>query len=209
MPGVGDIDIDLLDGGHLLEHLLEPGNEGRQWFFFEQRALGSEWLRERHRVAEHTAHDRYTPQHHVALPIASVIDGCALSSTFRARLEACAQDLVDAMPGVPSLTRVLPAGLYEAGRAPFNELYAQMSDAVAEATEGALDLLSVVREVGPGWMPASAMANAAAHVARLLSMAQEAGRQMQDMSNEAAHSATPRGEGGRLPTLVARGHLIH
>ncbi|MFJ6480052.1 hypothetical protein ACIQK6_07940 [Streptomyces sp. NPDC091682] len=191
LPGVGDIDIDLLDGGHLLERLLEPGNEGRQWFFFEQRALGLEWLRERQRVAENIAHDRYTPQHHVALPIASVIDGCALSSTFRARLEACAQDLVDAMPGVPSLARVLPAGLNEAGRAPFNELYAQMSDGVAKATEGALELLSVVREVGPGWMPASAMAAAAAQVARLLSKAQEAGRQMQDVSNEAAHSATP------------------
>ncbi|MFE2293713.1 hypothetical protein [Streptomyces sp. NPDC059452] len=61
MPGVADIGIDLMDGGHLLERLLEPGDEGRQWFFFQQRALGLERLRERQRVAEDIAHDRYTP----------------------------------------------------------------------------------------------------------------------------------------------------
>ncbi|UUU45183.1 hypothetical protein [Streptomyces sp. NBC_00162] len=190
LPGVADIEIDLMDSGHTLERLLEPGNEGRRWFFFEQRALGLEWLLARQRVAETIAHDRYTPQHHVALPIASVIDGCAMSPMFRARLEAYARDLVEAMPGEPSLARVLPAGLSEAGSASFADLYAQMSDRVGKATEGVIELLSVASEVKPGWMPASDMADVAAQVALLLSQAQEAGRQMEGLSDEAARSAT-------------------
>lgn len=190
LPGVADIEIDLMDSGHLLERLLKPGNEGRRWFFFEQRALGLEWLLQRQRVAETIAHDRYTPKRHVALPIASVIDACAMSPMFRARLEAHVQDLVEATPRVPSLAQVLPAKLSKAGSMSFTELYAQMSDKAAKAAEGVVELRSAAGEAEPGWMPASEMADAAAHVARLLSQAQEAGRQMEDLSNEAAQSAT-------------------
>ncbi|MFB7746271.1 hypothetical protein [Streptomyces sp. NPDC056132] len=82
LPGLADVDIRYVGGGELLERLTRPGNEGRQWFFFERRALGSEWFREQVTLAERLAEARYTPEHHVTLPLARVADACALPQEF-------------------------------------------------------------------------------------------------------------------------------
>lgn len=82
LPGLADVDIRYVGGGELLERLTRPGNEGRQWFFFERRALGSEWLQEQVAFAERLAEARYTPEHHVALPLAHVADASALPQDF-------------------------------------------------------------------------------------------------------------------------------
>ena len=82
LPGLADVDIRYVGGGELLERLTRPGNEGRQWFFFERRALGSEWFREQVTLAERLAEARYTPEHHVSLPLARVADACALPQEF-------------------------------------------------------------------------------------------------------------------------------
>ncbi|MEU7011857.1 hypothetical protein [Streptomyces sp. NPDC046332] len=179
LPGVADIDIDLVDSGHVLERLLKPGNEGRQWFFFEKRALGFSWLHERLRVAKEVAHDRYTPQHHVALPIASVIDGCAVSPGFLARLASHAQEVADALSGTRPLEQALPAGLSDADATAFRELHTAVAQNVSTAAEGADELLLAASEAGADWMPASDMAHAAAQVAGHLLRAQEASRQME------------------------------
>ncbi|MER8199472.1 hypothetical protein ABTY00_36810 [Streptomyces microflavus] len=82
LPGLADVDIRYVGGGELLERLTRPGNEGRQWFFFERRALGSEWLQEQVTLAERLAEARYTPEHHVTLPLAHVADASALPQEF-------------------------------------------------------------------------------------------------------------------------------
>ncbi|MFE1519614.1 hypothetical protein ACFW9I_22790 [[Kitasatospora] papulosa] len=82
LPGLADVDIRYIGGGELLERLTRPGNEGRQWFFFERRALGSEWLQEQVAFAERLAEARYTPEHHVGLPLAHVADASALPQDF-------------------------------------------------------------------------------------------------------------------------------
>jgi hypothetical protein len=52
LPGLAGVDIRYVGGGELLERLTRPGNEGRQWFFFERRALGSEWFQGQMALAE-------------------------------------------------------------------------------------------------------------------------------------------------------------
>ncbi|WP_097958015.1 hypothetical protein [Streptomyces sp. wa1002] len=93
LPGLADVDICYVGGGELLERLTRPGNEGRQWFFFERRALGSEWFREQVTLAERLAESRYTPEHHVALPLAQVADACALPQEFLRQGVQRARDL--------------------------------------------------------------------------------------------------------------------
>jgi hypothetical protein len=93
LPGLADVDICYVGGGELLERLTQPGNEGRQWFFFERRALGSEWFREQVTLAERLAESRYTPEHHVALPLAQVADACALPQEFLRQGVQRARDL--------------------------------------------------------------------------------------------------------------------
>ncbi|MET8081978.1 hypothetical protein [Streptomyces sp. NPDC005303] len=93
LPGLADVDIRYVGGGELLERLTRPGNEGRQWFFFERRALGQEWFQEQVTLAERLAESRYTPEHHVALPLARVVDACALSHEFLRQAVRQAQDL--------------------------------------------------------------------------------------------------------------------
>ncbi|MFB7608145.1 hypothetical protein [Streptomyces gardneri] len=184
-----------MDSGQLLERLLEPGNEGRQWFFFERRALGAEWLRERLRITANIAHDRYTPQHHVSLPIASVIDGCAAAPGFVSQLKSCADDVAEALPRTRPLAQALPAGLNEADAASFAKLYVQMSDDLTKAAEGATRLQVEAAVAGPARMLASAMAEAVSEVGDRLSRARETSRQLLHLRNRAVH--TPDYELGR------------
>ncbi|MFJ9138674.1 hypothetical protein ACIRRT_37005 [Streptomyces sp. NPDC102256] len=93
LPGLAGVEIRYVGGGELLERLTQPGNEGRQWFFFEKRALGTEWFREQIALAEGLAESRYTPEHHVALPLARVADACALPGEFLRHAAQQARDL--------------------------------------------------------------------------------------------------------------------
>ncbi|MER7278013.1 hypothetical protein ABT369_26580 [Dactylosporangium sp. NPDC000244] len=86
LPGVAGIDVQFIGGGQLLERLTRPGNEGRRWFFFGERALGRDWCDQRWRIAERTAQERYTPDRHVALPTSQVLGGVVLSEQFLQRL---------------------------------------------------------------------------------------------------------------------------
>ncbi|MEU6759128.1 hypothetical protein [Streptomyces sp. NPDC046685] len=93
LPGLADVDVRYVGGGELLDRLGRPGNEGRLWFFFERRALGSDWLKEGLALAERLAESRYTPEHHVPLPLAQVADACALPAEFVRQSTQRARDL--------------------------------------------------------------------------------------------------------------------
>ncbi|MFH9560703.1 hypothetical protein ACH4K7_30670 [Streptomyces globisporus] len=56
-------------------------------------ALGSEWLQEQVALAERLAEARYTPEHHVPLPLAQVADACALPQEFLRQSTRRARDL--------------------------------------------------------------------------------------------------------------------
>src|SRR5207248_2265886 len=66
--------------------LSRPGNEGGRWFFFNQLVLGPRWCADRFEIAQRVAQDRYTPQRHIALPTTRILDGLAVSRSFRQRL---------------------------------------------------------------------------------------------------------------------------
>lgn len=101
LDGLAQVDIRFVGGGELLERLTRPGNEGRQWFFFHQRALGRDWCEEQVRLAEHLAASRYTPAHHVPLPLGRVTDACALQPAF---LRDAVQQARDVRAAVQTLT---------------------------------------------------------------------------------------------------------
>jgi hypothetical protein len=100
MPGVDGIEIVFRGSGELFERLTQPGNEGRQWFFFQDRALSPDWCRQQWSVAEKIARDRYTADHHVPLAVGSVVDGAALSERVRRRLQASGNGLSAAVRDV-------------------------------------------------------------------------------------------------------------
>ncbi|CAG6394182.1 hypothetical protein NMG29_19275 [Streptomyces cocklensis] len=93
LPGLAGVDIRYVGGGELLERLTRPGNEGRQWFFFERRALGSEWFQDQMALAESLAESRYTPERHVELPLARVADACAFPEELSRRVVQRSRDL--------------------------------------------------------------------------------------------------------------------
>ncbi|MEU9918922.1 hypothetical protein [Streptomyces sp. NPDC051001] len=97
LEGLAAVDIRFVGGGELLERLTSPGNEGRQWFFFEKRALGRGWYDEQVRMTERLASSRYTPAHHVALPLGRVADACALQQEFLRDMVQRARDVRSAV----------------------------------------------------------------------------------------------------------------
>jgi hypothetical protein len=103
LPGVGDIEIDFVGGGELLERLTEPGNEGRRWFFFNERVLGPSWCAAHLKTAGVIADARYTPERHVELPSAAALEGLTVGRGFRRRLtrraEAVPGAVADAVSG--------------------------------------------------------------------------------------------------------------
>ncbi|HWL48529.1 MAG TPA: hypothetical protein VNT92_01500 [Acidimicrobiia bacterium] len=88
-PGV---EVDLLSGGQLLERLALEEHRGREFFFFGERLLGSEWCERELSGTIEDAGDRYTPQQDVALPIDEILEAVAqtpeLEGELRLRIEA-------------------------------------------------------------------------------------------------------------------------
>ncbi|MHA6764039.1 NACHT domain-containing protein [Streptacidiphilus sp. PAMC 29251] len=113
LPGLDDMTIEFVGGGELLERLNRPGNEGRRWFFFEQRALGPDWFREQMTASERAAESRYTPLNHVPLPLSRIIDACALPPEYRERLARRSRDLHKAVARVTQEWELLLTALHE------------------------------------------------------------------------------------------------
>jgi len=192
LPGLDDVEIDLRDSGQLLERLLKPGNEGRRWFFFEQHALGPEWFGEQLEVAKSIAHDRYTPEHHVPLPISSVFDGCCVTPGFLQRLRNSADALAEALPGDLPVAVGLPDG---------DESVAQLRETLSRALGELAGQCAVLRDAaaqaGPAGLPAAGMAEGAARVLHGLYEVREDAQQLGARWREATRAAGQEEDGSR------------
>ncbi|MFI5966398.1 hypothetical protein ACIA8J_30095 [Streptomyces asoensis] len=146
LPGLAGVDIRYVGGGELLERLTRPGNEGRQWFFFERRALGSEWLREQITLAERLAESRYTPEHHVALPLAQVADACAVPQEVLRHSAQRARDLKAAVEALlAEMTRwqnLYPASGSSAAHHALSQWVHSWTPPLREGAEGLVQDLS-------------------------------------------------------------------
>ncbi|WP_406165179.1 hypothetical protein OIE52_00865 [Streptomyces canus] len=177
LEGTEDIEMELLGSGELLERLLAPGNEGRLWFFFQQRALGASWLQEQFERAARIAHDRYTPRHHIPLPIASTLDACAMAGSL---LEQVGQ-LVEMFCAAVSQAR----SAWQSRAAPAPEADAGQLASVAATLEGLLARLSrigdelhqAVESVTASGLPAERMALAAEEASDVVFDVQQAQRE--------------------------------
>jgi hypothetical protein len=168
LEGTSDIEVKLLGSGELLERLLAPGNEGRRWFFFQQRTLGSEWLREQFERAARIAHDRYTPQHHIPLPIASTLDACAMAGPLIEHVgqlvEAFRTTVRDAQ-SAEWRTRPAPGRGTDTGR--FASAMAKIEGLLAQLSRLGEELHQAVASVAAAGLPADRMVSAIDEVSEL------------------------------------------
>lgn len=82
------VEVGLMSAGHLLERLAREMHRGREWFFFGERILGSEWCTRELQATVEDAGDRYTPEQNVELPIDRVLEAVAFPADFEAQLYA-------------------------------------------------------------------------------------------------------------------------
>ncbi|MEO3753638.1 hypothetical protein [Streptomyces sp. B6B3] len=184
LEGTEDIKVELLGSGELLEQLLAPGNEGRLWFFFEQRALGAQWLREQFERVARIASDRYTPQHHIGLPIASTLDACAMAGPLVERV----QRSVEVFRTAASEARVK----WQAGPAPARDADAGQLASVATRLEGQFARLSRIADevhqaaesVATAGLPADRMAAALDEASELLVEVRRVQREWVELAGE-------------------------
>jgi hypothetical protein len=170
LPGLADVDIRYVGGGELLDRLGRPGNEGRLWFFFERRALGSDWLKEELALAERLAESRYTPEHHVPLPLAQVADACALPAEFVRQSTQRARDLQGQIEAfLTQLTRwdsTHPPSPSSPAHQELSRWVQSWTLAIREGAQEAVDGLSAASALSG--FPAEETASVAEDMARLL-----------------------------------------
>ncbi|MGW3353645.1 hypothetical protein ACWDA3_61155, partial [Nonomuraea rubra] len=160
LPGLQDVEIDFLGAGELLERLNRPGNEGRRWFFFEERALGPAWCRQQFEHAERIANDRYTPERHLALPLERTIDGLVLTQRFRGALSTRASAACESVTQVQMQWRAWldrhqpPAGRQDTipatGAAVGDQLRSTLNAMVDRAATVAVALRDDLKDLHPG-----------------------------------------------------------
>ncbi|MFE7029130.1 NACHT domain-containing protein [Streptomyces sp. NPDC057621] len=184
LEGTADIEVELLGSGELLEQLLAPGNEGRMWFFFQQHALGAQWLKEQFERAARIAHDRYTPQHHIPLPIASTLDACALAESFVEQVGKFVEPFRTAVSDVQFTwqSRSAPARETDAGR--LASAAARLEGLLARLSRIADELHQAVGAVAAAGLPADRMATAAEEASDLVFDVQEAQREWFELSGD-------------------------
>ncbi|WP_430379399.1 NACHT domain-containing protein [Streptomyces sp. B1-3] len=184
LEGTSDIEVELLGSGELLERLLAPGNEGRLWVFFEKHALGAEWLKEQFERAARIAHDRYTPQHHIPLPIASTLDACAMAGSL---VEHVGHRVETVHTGVSEArfawqSRSAPAQDADAGQ--LASVAAKLEGLLARLERIADELHQAVESVTAAGLPADRMALAAEEASGLVFDVQEAQREWLDLAGD-------------------------
>lgn len=69
IPGVSNIDFELIQGSDLLSELAKPAHRGRRWFWWDEVVLGDEWMREKYRQQADAAGGKYRPDLQVDVPI--------------------------------------------------------------------------------------------------------------------------------------------
>lgn len=183
LAGTADIEVELLGSGELLERLLAPGNEGRLWFFFEQRALGAPWLRERFEEAARIASDRYTPQHHIPLPIASTLEACAMTGSFVTRVGRHVESFREAVSDARFTGQMRPAaGLGTSDKERVASEEARLEALVTRLSHIADELHHAVESVAPAGLPAERMAASADEALELAFDFQQAERESLELA---------------------------
>lgn len=82
LPEGEDITVHLITEGQILERLLQPGNEGRRKFFFDNEFLARQWFESQLRKTIALADERYTPESNVDLVIGRDIDAVRRAQSF-------------------------------------------------------------------------------------------------------------------------------
>jgi hypothetical protein len=168
LEGTEDIEVELLGSGELLERLLAPGNEGRLWFFFEQRALGEQWLQEHFERAARIASDRYTPEHHIPLPIASPLDACAMAGSLIERAARSVEMLCAAVSKAQFESQARPAPARDADADRLESVAVRLEGQLARLSHIADELHQAVESVTAAGLPTARMAMAAQEASQLV-----------------------------------------
>lgn len=184
LEGTADIEVELLGSGELLERLLAPGNEGRRWFFFQQRVLGARWLKEQFERAARIAHDRYTPQHHIPLPIASTLDACALAGSLVKDVAQLVETFRSAMSQARFAWQSRSALAHDADAGRLASVAARLESPLARLSYIADELHRAVGAVTAAGLPADRMATAAEEASDLAFDLQEAQREWFELSGD-------------------------
>lgn len=69
-----NVAVHLVDGGELRARLAREEHRGREWFFFQDRILGTPWCTSELQGTIDDAGDRYTAEQDVSLPIDRVLE---------------------------------------------------------------------------------------------------------------------------------------
>ncbi|MDX3524822.1 hypothetical protein [Streptomyces scabiei] len=187
LTGTADIEVELLGSGELLERLLAPGNEGRLWFFFEQRALSAQWLREQFERAERIASDRYTPHHHISLPIASTLDACAMAGTLVQRVGRYVERLRTAVSRAQFAWEQRPAPRREADAGQLASVAVRLEGRLAQLSRIADELHQAVESISAAGLPADRIARAAEDASTLMFDFQQAQQEWITLADEGAN----------------------
>ncbi|MER6562093.1 hypothetical protein ABT300_31015 [Streptomyces sp. NPDC001027] len=184
LEGTSDIEVELLGSGELLERLLAPGNEGRLWFFFQQRVLGAQWLQEQFERAARIAHDRYTPQHHIPLPIASTLDACAMAGPLLEQVERLAEGFRAAVAETQFAWRARSAPSHEADAGQTASVAARLEGLLARLSRIADELHHAVDSATLAGPPSERMAVAAEEASELVSDVRQAQRKWFELAGD-------------------------
>jgi len=89
------VEFAYLGESALLGALMLPGQAGHAYYWFNATVLTPQWFAETVDRAIAGAGERYTPEIHVALPVAAAFDGLGRTPTFQARLRAALREIRD------------------------------------------------------------------------------------------------------------------
>ena len=89
IPGADRVRIELWSEGDLLQRLVaHPNQRGIEKFFWDREVFSPDWCARRMMKTAQEADGRYTPELHIDLPVAFVLQGLARSETYWKRFRA-------------------------------------------------------------------------------------------------------------------------
>ena len=89
------VEFHYIGESELLSALLVPGQTGRARYWFDATILGPEWFSAAVDRSIADAHERYTPELNVELPIASVFEGLGRTEEFQTQLRVALREVRD------------------------------------------------------------------------------------------------------------------
>jgi hypothetical protein len=107
IEGAEKVKIELWQAGDVLERLNRPANRGKHYFFFDHEVFDEAWCERRLKKAIDLAGPRYTPDAHVDLPIAGVLDGLGRDPAFASRFAKLTRNIASQRPVLSEQSRGL------------------------------------------------------------------------------------------------------